>query len=58
MVAAPLIAPSAMLRWPGAVDGLAVISGLGGVLAWRNGVERRVSGRVRGVTGACQGRCR
>ena len=24
-------------------------------LTWRNEVERRVSGRVRGVSGACQG---
>ena len=27
-------------------------------LTWRNEVERRVSGRVRGVSEACQGRCR
>ena len=27
-------------------------------LTWRNDVDRRVSGRVRGVSGACQERCR
>jgi len=36
----------------------AVVSRLRSALAWRNEVERRVSGRVRCVTGACQGWCR
>ena len=36
----------------------AVVSSLRSVLTWRNEAERRVSGRVRAVSGACQGRCR
>ena len=39
-------------------DSQAVISRLRSVLTWRNEAERRVSGRVRAVSGACQGRCR
>jgi hypothetical protein len=36
----------------------AVISRLRSALTWRNEIGRRVSGRVWGVSEACQGRCR
>src|SRR4029077_19351391 len=61
----PLRSPGPALFWldgrqraiaAGWGDGRSVISRLRKALTWHNEVERRVSGRVRGVTGACQGR--